>query len=183
MHFSFLVFLTRLPDLATFFPFCGSALSSPFEQLGKEGCCRKMALPIAASTATSDGSLREASVLLIPWDPDSPSHVDRMRLQRIACGWNEEAVNGWRQLQRDGEMGIHWIVSHCVSYFLYGSEGCDWFSVDDFCHGGLLLLPGGCSSVCICCVLYCASIRLQLLVLHFCPELSSTRCQGRTQEL
>ncbi|KAI5927237.1 hypothetical protein F4810DRAFT_351699 [Camillea tinctor] len=33
-----------------------------------------------------------------------------MKQQRIACGWKVEKVEGWRTLQRDGHVGLHWIV-------------------------------------------------------------------------
>ncbi|KAI0868282.1 hypothetical protein GGS24DRAFT_219597 [Hypoxylon argillaceum] len=49
---------------------------------------------------------------LIPWDPDSQEHVDRLRLQRIACGWKVEQVEIWRDPQRKGEIGLHWVVLH-----------------------------------------------------------------------
>ncbi|KAI0204653.1 hypothetical protein F4808DRAFT_414466 [Astrocystis sublimbata] len=51
-------------------------------------------------------------VYLIPWDPDSQEHVDRMKLQRIACGWKVDEVEGWREPQRKGLVGIHWVVLH-----------------------------------------------------------------------
>ncbi|KAI1128715.1 hypothetical protein F5Y10DRAFT_264905 [Nemania abortiva] len=51
-------------------------------------------------------------VYLIPWDPDSQEHVDRMKLQRIACGWKVEEVDGWREPQREGRIGLHWVVLH-----------------------------------------------------------------------
>ncbi|KAI0601421.1 hypothetical protein F4775DRAFT_542116 [Biscogniauxia sp. FL1348] len=62
-----------------------------------------------------DGSLESVkrsrvSIYLIPWDPDSADHVERMKQQRIACGWKIESVEGWRSLQRDGHVGLHWIV-------------------------------------------------------------------------
>lgn len=52
----------------------------------------------------------KAQIVLLPWDPDSPSHVERLYQQRIACGWNKEAVEGWRQLQREGKIALHWVV-------------------------------------------------------------------------
>jgi hypothetical protein len=33
-------------------------------------------------------------VLLIPWDPASPAYVQQLVQQRIACGWDHEAVEG-----------------------------------------------------------------------------------------
>jgi hypothetical protein len=52
-----------------------------------------------------------ASVDLIPWDPDSTDHVQRMVQQRVACGWNHDHVEAWRGYQRDGKLGLYWIVS------------------------------------------------------------------------
>ncbi|KAI1175532.1 hypothetical protein F4777DRAFT_549624 [Nemania sp. FL0916] len=51
-------------------------------------------------------------IYLVPWDPNSQQHVDRMKLQRIACGWKVDQVDGWRESQRNGELGLHWVVLH-----------------------------------------------------------------------
>lgn len=51
------------------------------------------------------------SLILIPWDPDSPEHVDRLVQQRIACGWKREYVENWQDQQREGKIGLHWVVS------------------------------------------------------------------------
>jgi hypothetical protein len=52
-------------------------------------------------------------IVLIPFDPDSSEHVERIRQQRIACGWKKESkdIEKWRVLQREGKMLIHWVVS------------------------------------------------------------------------
>ncbi|RAL60585.1 hypothetical protein DID88_009780 [Monilinia fructigena] len=47
---------------------------------------------------------------LIPWDPDSPSHVSRLFNQRVACTWNSEFVEPWRERQRQGAITLQWIV-------------------------------------------------------------------------
>ncbi|TVY13205.1 hypothetical protein LARI1_G009346, partial [Lachnellula arida] len=49
-------------------------------------------------------------VHLIPWDPDSSSHIALMTAQRVACGWKSEKVESWREPQRTGEMNLQWIV-------------------------------------------------------------------------
>ncbi|KAH8701915.1 hypothetical protein BGW36DRAFT_458730 [Talaromyces proteolyticus] len=49
-------------------------------------------------------------VTLIPWDPASAEHVQRLVLQRIACGWNYEGVEGWRTIQETGEFNLQWVV-------------------------------------------------------------------------
>jgi hypothetical protein len=49
-------------------------------------------------------------IVLLPWDPDSTEHVERLYQQRIACGWNKEAVEEWRDLQRTGKIALHWVV-------------------------------------------------------------------------
>lgn len=54
---------------------------------------------------------RLASTITVPWDPDSPEHVERMIQQRIACGYRSDVVESWRELQREGKIGLHWIVS------------------------------------------------------------------------
>ncbi|KAK8126583.1 Acyl-CoA N-acyltransferases (Nat) [Apiospora kogelbergensis] len=50
------------------------------------------------------------AIILVPWDPDAPDHVERMRLQRVACGWKQDSAETWRPLQREGKIGLHWIV-------------------------------------------------------------------------
>ncbi|KAM0169733.1 hypothetical protein ACHAPC_005745 [Botrytis cinerea] len=51
-----------------------------------------------------------SKVDLIPWDPDSPSHVERLFNQRVACTWNSEYVESWREKQRQGAITLQWIV-------------------------------------------------------------------------
>lgn len=51
-------------------------------------------------------------VELFPWDPDSPTHIERLVEQRIQCGWHFERVDPkWRKEQRDGTKLLFWIVS------------------------------------------------------------------------
>ncbi|ESZ98758.1 hypothetical protein SBOR_0864 [Sclerotinia borealis F-4128] len=49
-------------------------------------------------------------IVLIPWDPTSPEHVARLVQQRIACGWDHEAVESWRKTQESGKLNNQWIV-------------------------------------------------------------------------
>lgn len=49
-------------------------------------------------------------VTLIPWDPESEEHSQRLYDQRIACGWKAEKVGRWKELQREGVMAIHWVI-------------------------------------------------------------------------
>ncbi|KAL2066882.1 hypothetical protein VTL71DRAFT_1306 [Oculimacula yallundae] len=49
-------------------------------------------------------------VQLIPWDFASSEHVERLVQQRIACGWDSEAVEGWRSKQESGNFNLQWIV-------------------------------------------------------------------------
>ncbi|KAK7941321.1 Acyl-CoA N-acyltransferases (Nat) [Apiospora aurea] len=55
-------------------------------------------------------SVEKPAITLVPWDPDSPDHVERMRLQRVVCGWKQDGAESWRPLQRAGKIGLHWIV-------------------------------------------------------------------------
>jgi hypothetical protein len=58
--------------------------------------------------------------LLIPWDPASSAHIQRLVQQRIACGWDHEAVEGWKALQESGHFNLQWIVRthlHFPSHF------------------------------------------------------------------
>ncbi|MCJ1432777.1 hypothetical protein MMC27_002134 [Xylographa pallens] len=51
-----------------------------------------------------------AKVVLIPWDPDSTEHIERLYDQRVACGWNFDMIEKWRGMQREGKKAIYWIV-------------------------------------------------------------------------
>jgi len=58
----------------------------------------------------STRSQEKARVNLIPWDPESSQHVQRLYDQRVTCGWKQERVRKWRAMQREGKMAIHWMV-------------------------------------------------------------------------
>ncbi|KAI1210955.1 uncharacterized protein F4807DRAFT_44407 [Annulohypoxylon truncatum] len=47
---------------------------------------------------------------LIPWDPSSPEHVQRMYDQRIACGWRANEVPQWVDAAKKGEKIFYWAV-------------------------------------------------------------------------
>lgn len=66
---------------------------------------------MAVNNNVSKAGSKPAPVYLIPWDPNSQDHVDRMKIQRIACGWKLDQVDGWRDKQRKGHAGLHWVVS------------------------------------------------------------------------
>ncbi|APA15055.1 hypothetical protein SS1G_13590 [Sclerotinia sclerotiorum 1980 UF-70] len=62
------------------------------------------------TTQPKKPSPKFSKVDLIPWDPDSPSHVERLFNQRVACTWNSEYVESWREKQRQGTITLQWIV-------------------------------------------------------------------------
>ncbi|KAJ8068106.1 hypothetical protein OCU04_003678 [Sclerotinia nivalis] len=62
------------------------------------------------TTQSSKPSPKFSKVNLIPWDPDSPSHIERLFNQRVACTWNSEYVESWREKQRQGAITLQWIV-------------------------------------------------------------------------
>ncbi|TGO52562.1 hypothetical protein BOTNAR_0320g00050 [Botryotinia narcissicola] len=66
-----------------------------------------MAIP---PTTPSSPSPKFAKVDLIPWNPDSLSHVERLFNQRVVCTWNSEYVESWREKQRQGAITLQWIV-------------------------------------------------------------------------
>ncbi|KAM3149923.1 hypothetical protein ABEW05_009784 [Botrytis cinerea] len=68
-----------------------------------------MAIPPIIPSSSSP-SPKFSKVDLIPWDPDSPSHVERLFNQRVACTWNSEYVESWREKQRQGAITLQWIV-------------------------------------------------------------------------
>ncbi|KAE9381843.1 hypothetical protein N431DRAFT_320565 [Stipitochalara longipes BDJ] len=49
-------------------------------------------------------------VQLIPWDPASPEHVERLVQQRITCGWDSEAVPSWIEKQVSAVFNLSWLV-------------------------------------------------------------------------
>lgn len=51
-----------------------------------------------------------AGIALIPWDPASDAHAERMVTQRHACGWDAELVPTWRTKVAKGEKLLFWIV-------------------------------------------------------------------------
>ncbi|KAJ4418977.1 hypothetical protein N0V82_005202 [Gnomoniopsis sp. IMI 355080] len=54
---------------------------------------------------------RNARIDLVPWDYDSSEHVERMYLQRLACGWRSEEVREkWTGLGRQGHKTLYWVV-------------------------------------------------------------------------
>lgn len=54
---------------------------------------------------------RKPRIKLIPWDYDSNEHVERMFLQRLACGWRSDEVREkWTTLGREGKKTTYWVV-------------------------------------------------------------------------
>lgn len=47
---------------------------------------------------------------LIPWDPSSPEHVQRMYDQRVACGWRADEIPQWVDAAKKGEKLFYWAV-------------------------------------------------------------------------
>jgi hypothetical protein len=56
------------------------------------------------------GSTSRPEMILIPWDPESLEHVQRLYQQRVACGWYEQDIESWRDRQRSGAIALQWIV-------------------------------------------------------------------------
>ncbi|KAF7532925.1 hypothetical protein G7054_g7554 [Neopestalotiopsis clavispora] len=51
-----------------------------------------------------------SSISLVPWDPNSPEHVERMRQQRVACGWKVDKISNWQKFQKEGKLAFYWIT-------------------------------------------------------------------------
>ncbi|KAM0188838.1 hypothetical protein ACHAPI_010349 [Fusarium lateritium] len=47
---------------------------------------------------------------LVPFDPTSEDHVNRLYGQRVQCGWDKQRVEGWREKQTSGSKSIFWIT-------------------------------------------------------------------------
>jgi len=96
----------------------GHSVSRPQSELVTWHCCtlyfRAFGFDISLYKMTENEKLPRITadfIRLIPWDPESLAHVERLRQQRIACGWKENLVKKWRSLHREGKVGMHWIVS------------------------------------------------------------------------
>lgn len=76
-------------------------------------------LEMASVIPTSFIKSSKFQVLLIPWDPTSSEHVQRLVQQRITCGWDYEAVEGWKAAQGSGELNLQWIVSTLPHFTLH----------------------------------------------------------------
>ncbi|KAM0723660.1 hypothetical protein Q7P37_000648 [Cladosporium fusiforme] len=51
------------------------------------------------------------TVTLIPWDPASPEHVQRMVEQRTVCGWHAPCVaTEWKDGHTEGTKCIYWLI-------------------------------------------------------------------------
>jgi hypothetical protein len=48
---------------------------------------------------------------LVPWDAESPKHIERLQSQRKQCGWSWDKVDGpWKKGQLDGTKVLYWIA-------------------------------------------------------------------------
>jgi hypothetical protein len=57
---------------------------------------------------------------MIPWDPDSPEHIERLIAQRVQCGWSADKVqHPWVQWQREGMRSLFWLVSFFSPLLLF----------------------------------------------------------------
>ncbi|KAL1647472.1 hypothetical protein SLS58_002802 [Diplodia intermedia] len=57
----------------------------------------------------------KSKVQLIPWDPESPDHVQRLVEQRLQCGWHAVRVaSKWRDEQRAGSKCLYWIQKNAI---------------------------------------------------------------------
>lgn len=65
------------------------------------------------------GSTSKAGIVLIPWDPESPEHIERLYQQRVACGWYEDLIESWRPRQRSGNIALQWIVRETFIFSLH----------------------------------------------------------------
>jgi len=64
-----------------------------------------------STTIATPPHKKKPEVILIPWDPESLEHVERLYQQRVACGWHQSDVEEiWRDAQRRGKKAIQWIV-------------------------------------------------------------------------
>ncbi|KAJ4151154.1 hypothetical protein LMH87_011869 [Akanthomyces muscarius] len=58
----------------------------------------------------SQAATAGAGIALIPWDPASDAHAERMTTQRHACGWDVDQVPYWQKKVAAGDKLLFWIV-------------------------------------------------------------------------
>ena len=71
---------------------------------------------MAVERPSAQASVLSPKIELIPWDPESMEHVERLYNQRVACEWNSNLVETWRAKQREGKKTIHVscpLVAYC----------------------------------------------------------------------
>ncbi|KAM0245958.1 hypothetical protein ACHAQJ_010407 [Trichoderma viride] len=49
------------------------------------------------------------TVELIPWDPNSEAHFQRLYEQRVACTWNSDLIEEWKAKALGGKKFLYWI--------------------------------------------------------------------------
>ena len=56
-------------------------------------------------------------VEIIPLDARSDAHIERLRQQRLTCGWRAECVDEWREQQLQKKKNMFWIVSSVITIY------------------------------------------------------------------
>ncbi|KAF5020388.1 hypothetical protein F66182_7596 [Fusarium sp. NRRL 66182] len=64
---------------------------------------------------------RQDQIVLVPWDPNSSEHVERLFEQRVQCGWHKWMVDEWREKQTLGVKSIFWITLRADDVATQGS--------------------------------------------------------------
>jgi len=67
-----------------------------------------------------ESDLLSKKLRFVPFDSGSSEHAERLRLQRVACGWAEDMIEPWRQAHEAGTKGIYWLVSSSFIFFERG---------------------------------------------------------------
>lgn len=67
---------------------------------------------VNGNSTTLATSPKYVQVCLVPCDPDSTQHAQRLYEQRVAYGWKQEMIGSWQVLQREGKIAIHWVVGY-----------------------------------------------------------------------
>lgn len=89
-------------------------------------------------------SSKYSNVELVPWDPDSDAHGQRLYDQRVACSWDEDLIDEWRAKVREGKKFLYWIVRfeslsllHCFLFNLL----FHWLITVRDCRNSAMILP------------------------------------------
>lgn len=68
----------------------------------------------AANTFAKTNAMNDRKpcvIRLVAWDPTAKEHMERMRAQRVAVGWDANHIQTWKERFLDAHKMMYWVVS------------------------------------------------------------------------